>query len=473
MSTSARSSARKSLIAIIAVVAAAVIGWYYWSHRANQTPDFTTTTVGRGNVIQVVTATGTLQSPTSVNVSSQVSGLIQKVDVDFNSPVKKGQILCELDPATYQSRLEQAQAQLAQAKATYDLQKLSTDRTHELREKGLVAQQDLDQADAQLAQAAAQLKIAQSNVDSAKVDLSRCTIYSPIDGIVIDRECDVGNTVAASFNAPTLFTIANDLSKMQIDASVSEADIGSVKDGQDVNFTVDAYPDSNFVGKVIQIRNAPKTESNVVTYDVIISVHNNDLRLKPGMTANVSIVVHRAMDALRIANSALRVRVPAELLPKPAAKPSAPGASGSAAKPMSEQERRRAVFQVLREAGFRPGSGPPSPDVIKKAQELAKARGLDIDFSRFGEGRRGGRAERNSSQGETQVTTHVVYKLVGSGPKARIESVMARLGISDGIYTQILGGLKPGDVLVTGVSMPDSGQSGNNRFGRRGPFGRF
>jgi HlyD family secretion protein len=470
MPTSVRSRAWKNLIVALAVVAAGAAGWYFWSHHGDDTPEYTTTTVGRGDVIQVVTATGALQSPTSVNVSSQVSGLIQKLYVDFNSPVKAGQVLAELDPATYNSRLQQAQAQLIQAQANYTLQRLSTERTRELRSKELVAQQDLDTAEAQLAQAAAQLKIAQSNVDSAKVDLARCTITSPIDGIVIDRQCDIGNTVAASLNAPTLFTIANDLSRMQIDASVAEADIGNVADKQDVTFTVDAFPNRQFTGRVSQIRNAPKTVSNVVTYDVIIDVQNENQRLKPGMTANVSIIVSRAMNTLRIANSALRVRLPEELIPKPPAPPpaAAPAAgshaapAGAPAKPMTEQERRAAFFSVLQEAGFERGNGPPSAEVIAKAEQIAKERGLDLDFSRFGRGRR-------ESGGGGGVTMRTVYRLDGTNPKtAKLEAVNVRLGITDGIYTAVLGGLKEGDVLVTGVTM--AGGSGASGPGAANPF---
>ncbi len=482
MSTSARSSVWKKLIVTVAVVAVGAGGWYFWAHGSDQAPEYSTTTVTKGDVVQVVTATGTLQSPTSVNVSSQVSGLIKKLYVDFNTPVKAGQLLAELDPATYQSRLQQAQAQLAQAQANDNLQRLSTDRTSELRTKGLVAQQDLDTAQAQLAQTGAQLKIAQSNVDSAKVDLARCTLTSPIDGIVIDRECDVGNTVAASLNAPTLFTIANDLSKMQIDASVAEADIGTAAEGQDVTFTVDAFPNRQFTGKVTQIRNAPKTVSNVVTYDVIISVQNENQRLKPGMTANVSIIVARAMNSLRIANSALRARIPDDLLPKPppeatpAATPAATAPSGGTAapaggaapaKPMTDQERRAATFAILQEAGFVRGNGPPSAEVIQKAQQLAKDRGLDLDFSRFASGTRSG-------GGGSGGGTRTLYLLVGTDPKtAKLEAANVRLGITDGIYTAVLSGVKEGDVLVTavtvsGASSTSTGQAATNPFTGRG-----
>lgn len=480
MSTSARSSVWKTLIPIIGAVAVAAIAWYIWNRNSDKVPEYSTTTVARGDVVQMVTATGGLQSPNSVDVSSQVSGLIQKLLVDYNTPVKTGQVLAQLDPATYQSKLKQAEAQFANSKANYTLMRLNAERTHELRAKGLVAQQDLDSADAQLAQAEAQMKLQQANVDSAGVDLSRCTIYSPIDGIVLDRQCDVGKTVAASLNAPTLFTIVNDLSKMEIDASVAEADVGSAVDGQDVTFTVDAFPNRQFTGKVIQIRNAPKTVSNVVTYDVIIEVQNENLRLKPGMTANVSIIVDRAVNGLRIANGALRVRIPEELLPK--AEPpagtvaSANGASTAPVKPMTDQERRTAMFQILQEAGFSRGSGPPSPEVIQKAQQLAKDRGLDLDFSRFA-GR--GSGERGGGNGTNAAVTRTLYRLAGSDPKtAKLEPVSVRLGITDGINTAVLDGLKEGDAIVTGVTMSGgtstaAGRPASNPFTGGGPPRRF
>lgn len=460
---------------LLAVAAAAAGGWYFWIHRSDEAPEYSTITVTRGAVVQVVTATGGLQSPTSVDVSSQVSGLIQKLFVDYNTPVKTGQILAQLDPATYESRLQQAQAQLANTKANYALVKLNAERTRELRVKGLVAQQDLDTAEALLLQAEAQDKIQQANVDSAQVDLTRCTIYSPIDGIVIDRQCDIGKTVAVSLNAPTLFTIANDLAKMQIDASVSEADIGNVVEGQDVTFTVDAFPNRQFNGKVIQIRNAPKTVSNVVTYDVIIEVRNENQRLKPGMTANVSIIIDRAMGGLRIANSALRARIPDEFLPKRALDPApaaAPGAATPAApdptKPMTDDERRAVMHQIMQEAGFVHGSGTPSPEILQKARQLAKDRGLDLDFSRFG----GARGERSGSA----VTTRTLYRLTGhDAHSAKLEPVNVKLGITDGIYTAVLDGLNEGDMLVTSVTLPGTtsatiGRPASNPFaGSGGP----
>ena len=471
MAMSARSSAWKILIVIIAVAAVAAGGWYFWHRSAEKVPEYSTITVARGDVVQVVTATGDIEPVLNVNVSSQISGIISKLFVDWNSPVKEGQVLVQLDPSTYQATVLQAEGQLANAKANYQLTLVGTARTRELFKKNLVAQSDLDTAEAQLLQADAQVKIQTASLDVAKVNLARCTIYSPIDGVVISRQVDVGNTVAASLSAPTLFMIANDLTKMQIIAAVAEADIGSVKVGQSVNFTVDAFPNQQFRGRVSLIRNSPQTQQNVVIYQTIIDVNNPDLKLRPGMTANVSIVIAERDNALRIANSALRVRIPDELLPKPAPETAATpvgSAATPAPKPMTDQERRTAMFQILQEAGFSRGSGPPSPEVIQKAQQLAKERGLDLDFSRFGGGR---------GNGGNAVTTRTVYKLVGSDPKtATIESVSARLGITDGINTEVVDGLKEGDVIITSVILPGAssaaaGRPASNPFAGGGPPG--
>jgi HlyD family secretion protein len=472
MATSVRSSVWKILIVIIAVAAVAAGGWYYWIRSSDRVPEYSTITVARGDVVQVVTATGDIEPVLNVNVSSQISGIISKLFVDWNSPVKEGQVLVQLDPATYQANVLQAEGQLANAKANYQLVQVNTERTQELFQKNLVTKADLDQAEALLLQADAQVKIQSASLDMSKVNLARCTIYSPIDGVVISRQVDVGNTVAASLSAPTLFMIANDLTKMQIIAAVSEADIGNVKVGQSVNFSVDAFPNQQFRGRVSQIRNSPQTQQNVVVYQTIIDVSNPDLKLRPGMTANVSVIVAERNNALRIPNSALRARIPDELLPKPAPETAAAPAGSAATpgpKPMTDQERRTAMFQILQEVGFSRGSGPPSPEIIQKAQQLAKERGLDLDFSRFGGGR---------GNGGNAVTTRTVYKLVGSDPKtATIESVNARLGITDGINTEVVDGLKEGDVIITSVVLPGAssaaaGRPASNPFaGGGGPGG--
>jgi HlyD family secretion protein len=473
MATSARSNIWKILIVIIAVAAVAAAGWYFWIRSSDKVPEYSTITIARGDVVQVVTATGDIEPVLNVNVSSQISGIISKLFVDWNSPVKQGQVLVQLDPATYQATVLQAEGQLANAKANYQLVQVNTERTRELFQKNLVTKADLDQAEALLLQADAQVKIQSASLDMAKVNLARCTIYSPIDGVVISRQVDVGNTVAASLSAPTLFMIANDLTKMQIIAAVAEADIGNVKLDQSVNFTVDAFPNQQFRGRVSQIRNAPQTQQNVVIYQTIIDVSNPDLKLRPGMTANVSVIIAERNNTLRVANSALRVRLPDELVPKPAAPAASPatagnGAAPAAAKPMTEEERRTAMRQIMQEAGFTRGT-PPTPEILQKAQQLAKDRGLDLDFSRFTGGGRG--------PGGSAVTTRTIYKLVGSDPKtAAIESVSARLGITDGINTEVVDGLKEGDVIITSVTIPGgsstAGRPASNPFaGGGGPGG--
>lgn len=439
------------LLLIVLLLAAAAGVWYYTTRNSEKTPEYTTAAIARGEVAQVVTATGTLQAVTSVDVSSQISGLIKEIDVDFNSQVKIGQVLAKIDPATYESKLASALAQLGNTKANLTLVRLNTERTRTLHQQNLVPQQDLDQAEALLAQAEAQVQIQNATVESARVDLARCTLLSPIDGIVIDRQAEVGKTVAASLNAPLLFTIANDLSKMEISAAVAEADIGTVEEKELVNFTVDAYPSRQFRGRISQVRNAPKVTSNVVTYETIIDVRNDDLKLKPGMTANVSIVIADRRDVLRLPNSALRVRIPESLLPPPAAKPgTAANASAAAPKVLSDEERRKVMRGLMQEAGFAPGGGPPSPEIIARVQELAKERGIEIDLSRWGN--RGG-----GSHAPNTPVTRTVYKLVGSDPKTQHpEPVTVKLGITDGITTEIIDGLAEGDNIITSFAQPSA-----------------
>ena len=227
---------------------------------------------------------------------------------DFNSKVKAGDVVAQIDPALFKATVTQAEGDLASAQAALELAKINAGRTQALVAKQNSSQQDLDQAMASLHQAEANLKIKQGALDKAKADLDHCTITSPVDGEVISRNVDVGQTVAASLQAPVIFTIANDLTKMQIDANVAEADVGVVAIAQTVDFTVDAFPARTFHGKVVQVRNAPITVQNVVTYDTVIGVNNADLKLKPGMTANVSIMIEHKDDVLQIKNAALRYR---------------------------------------------------------------------------------------------------------------------------------------------------------------------
>ena len=455
----ANSRSSKLWLALVIVAALAGGAYYYYTLKSAPEVEFTSVTIARSEIIQSVTASGDLQPVVTVDVSSQISGLISEVVVDYNSLVKKGDLLARIDPATYKSRLNQAKAQLANTRANYNLVKLNAERTRALREQQLVSQQELDQAEAQLDQAEAQLQIQQAAVDTAEVDLSRCNIYTPIDGMVIDRLTDVGKTVAASLNAPTLFTIANDLSKMQINAAVSEADIGSVEVGQTVNFTVDAFPGRQFRGRVSQIRNSPKTQQNVVVYATIIDVSNDDLKLKPGMTANVSIVVARRNAALKLANAALRVRIPSEVTVQ---SPRGPDGKPTDAKPaLTDDQLRKVRRELLAEVGFTPGSGAPSPDMIAKVMQLAKERGIDLPPF-------GGRSASGT------ITTRTIYRLITADPKKPvIEAVNVKLGINDGSGTEIVDGLNEGDVIVTGISVPDSKPTAaSSPFGSPGGFGR-
>jgi HlyD family secretion protein len=328
---------KKILITGIIVLAIAVSAFLLF--RANGSkPQFGTEKVSRGDIVMTVTSTGTVNPVTTVLVGTQVSGTLKEIFVDFNSPVRKGQLIARIDPSLFEAQVNQARANvlsaranLEKAEATLFDAKRTMDRNKELFSKNLVARSDLDTAEtnhetarasvsaakAQVAQTEAALRVAETNLHYTK-------IVSPVDGIVVSRNVDVGQTVAASFQTPTLFSIAQDLTKMQINANVDESDIGNIKVGQDVEFIVDAYPEVTFKGRVWQVRNAPITVQNVVTYDVVIQVENPELKLKPGMTANVSIIVSVKKDVLKMPNAALRFR-PSEKGTQTPEKKSGPG----------------------------------------------------------------------------------------------------------------------------------------------------
>ena len=281
---------------------------------------YETRKIRRCTITEVVEASGTINPVNTVSVGSTVSGLIKEIYVDFNSQVKKGQILAQIDPANFEASVQQNQAQInnaqanvakLQAIAEYD--KKMYERYKNLYAKNFVAKSELDQMKsnyysdlAQIEAARAQIRQYQATLKTAQTNLGYTRIIAPVDGTIISREIDLGQPVAASFQAPQLFTIAQDLTKMQIEVNVSEADIGKVQEGQDVVYTLDGYPDINFKGKVTQVRISPTTVSNVITYSVIVDVENEDLKLKPGMTANVSIIVNNAENVLCAPNSALK-----------------------------------------------------------------------------------------------------------------------------------------------------------------------
>ncbi len=313
---------KKIAIIIVIIIAIAITVFFLFKGKGNE-PQFRTDKVVKGDIEMSVTATGTVNPVTTVLVGTQVSGTIKNIYVDFNSPVKKGQLISQIDPALFEAQVNQARANLFSAKANLEKAdatmvdaKRTMDRNKELFSKNLVARSDLDTAETNYETAKASVSAAKSQVAQTEAALSLAEtnlfytkIVSPVDGIVVSRNVDVGQTVAASFQTPTLFSIAQDLTKMQIDTNVAEADIGKVKVGQDVEFTVDAYSDITFKGKVWQVRNAPITVQNVVTYDVVIQVGNPEFKLKPGMTANVSIIISIKKDVLKIPNAALRFKV--------------------------------------------------------------------------------------------------------------------------------------------------------------------
>ena len=346
----------KWVVLIAGVVLLTTIGLWYAKLRHDSAPQYQTTPVARGDLTQLVTATGQLNPVTNVQVGCQISGRIAKLYVDYNSPVTNGQLVAQIDPGTYLTNLHQAQGDLANAQAALELTKVNAVRAQELYESKLIPHSDYDQAMANLHQAEATIQVKQAALEKTQVDLQYCTIYSPVDGMVISRSVDVGQTVAASFNAPVLFVIANDLTKMQIDANVAEADVGGVEEHQNVDFTVDAFPNRTFHGAVVQVRNSPLTVQNVVTYDTVIGVNNPDLKLKPGMTANVSIIVAERNGVMRVPNAALRFHPP-ETGTSTNATPRAPGGTypGGAAgsRPKGERRPTRTVY-VLKDDKLQP-----------------------------------------------------------------------------------------------------------------------
>lgn len=314
---------KKVILIVASLIIVAGIALFIGFSGKEKKPKFRTEKVTKGDIVSAISTTGTVNAVTTVLVGTQVSGTIKHIYVDFNSPVKKGQLIAQIDPATFEAQVDQARANLLSAKANVDKAeatlfdvKRSMNRNKELFSKNLIARIELDTSEtnfetskAQLITAKAQLAQTEAALRYAEINLRNTKIISPVDGIVVSRNIDVGQTVAASFQTPTLFTIAQDLTKMQIDTNVSEADIGKAKVGQAVEFSVDAYPEVTFKGSVFQIRNAPIVVQNVVTYDVVIKMDNQDLKLKPGMTANVSIIIELKKNVLKIPNIALRFRL--------------------------------------------------------------------------------------------------------------------------------------------------------------------
>ena len=300
---------RRWLITAIVLVLAVLVGLFFFRRGKGSDGDqYRSEVIDRGDVTSTVSATGTVSAVITVQVGSQVSGIISKLYADFNSQVKKGQILAELDPTPFQQQVEQQQANVVKSKVEVANTLVTYNRQKKLADAGLIAQSDLDAAKAAYDGARATLSLSDASLKQAQTNLSYTKIYSPIEGQVVARQYDLGQTVAASFSAPTLFTIAQDLTKMQVQADVDQSDIGQIKVGEPVHFNVDAYPDQEFRGEISQVRLNATITQNVITYPVIVAVPNPDGKLRPSMTANVTIDVATVRDVLRVPNSALRFK---------------------------------------------------------------------------------------------------------------------------------------------------------------------
>ncbi len=430
------------LLAVI-LLAGVTAGGVYAYRVATKPPEFTyrTVKVDRGNIIARVTATGTLSAHVTVQVGCQVSGRIAQLMADFNSQVKKGQVVAKIDPELFQAAVAQSRANryqaegtLAQAKAQELLATRQLDRAKLLRTEGLNSQADYDTADTAVVVARAQIEAAKGNLEqaraqehSAEINLAYTTIVSPIDGTVISRGVDVGQTVAASLSAPTLFTIAEDLHKMQVDTNVTEGDVGKLKDGMSTTFLVDAYPNERFRGKIQQIRNAAISVQNVVTYDAVIDVENGDLKLKPGMTANVTMVYDRRENVLRVPNAALRFRPPPALAALyPSAVPSASAPPPPWAAPSGSADAPAAAPSSSAAAPAPSGSARPH----RNRQNGGGADGV--------EGSTGG--------------MRTLWVLRGLKP----EPISVRVGLSDGTLSELLSGdVQEGDALLLEATSAD------------------
>lgn len=299
---------KKILIGILALLVGGAAAWWFMPKKATAEGRYATAPLEHGAITQSVAANGTLNPVVLVSVGSQVSGIVQKLHADFNDQVKAGQVLLELDPTLNRAQLQQSEANLASAQASMELALANEERARGLFAQEYVTRQDLDIAVQALKAAKAQFAVARAQVVRDRRNLDNTVIRSPVSGVVVSRLVDVGQTVAASLQSPTLFTIARDLSHMQIDTSYAEADVGNIRVGQHATFRVDAFPNRTFLGEVRQVRLNPTTQQNVVTYDVVVSVDNLDQALMPGMTAYVNIVIAQRKDVLTVPNTALRFR---------------------------------------------------------------------------------------------------------------------------------------------------------------------
>ena len=472
-------------LAALAIAAAAV--WYYqFGDVAAEVPVLNSAEATRGAVVSTVEATGRLEAVTTVQVGSQVSGSIMTLHADFNSTVRQGQVIAELDPSLFETQVEQAEATVARLEAEVERAEIQAAdaqvklrRARELFEKQLVPESDLETAEsnsriagAGVTAAEAQVEQARASLNQTQVNLSHTVIRAPIDGVVIARNVDIGQTVAASMSAPTLYVLARDLAEMRVNASIDESDIGGIQPGQPVRFRVDAYPEDVFTGAVSQVRLEPEIQQNVVSYVTIIDVPNPDLKLKPGMTASVTVETARADNVVRVPNAALRFRPSDEILAALGQTPPAgPGAP-------VENDLRPAVAREAEGGRSAAGMAPEQLAAMRERlqqmspEEREQMRG---GFRAGGGGR--GRAPGNAAgdlepRNTADVGDRAMVWVLDQGSLGRIP---VRTGISDGTQTAVLEGeLAPGTQVVTGVlpagTAPAAAPTGSPLlpFGRRG-----
>jgi HlyD family secretion protein len=470
---------RRLLVIALVVAAVALVAVFLLRHgKGNGGEKYRTELVDRGNITMTVNATGAVSAVKTVQVGSQVSGIISKLYADFNSFVKKGQLLAELDPTPFQQTVEQRNADVAKSQIEVANVQITYSRQKRLFDSGLIAQSELDAAKAAYDSARASLDLSRASLRQAQTSLGYTKIFSPIDGVVVARQYDIGQTVAASFQAPTLFTIAQDLTKMQVQADVDQSDIGRMKVGEPVHFTVDAYPDQEFRGQISQVRLNATVTQNVITYPVIVEVPNPDGKLRPSMTANVVVEVATVPDVLRIPNSALRFKPDIPMPPMPAGDKAA---GAAAAGPRAGAGGAGAPAGA---GGSSQGPGGPGGAVAAGGQGGSggagswgagrRRRGAGGDSGAGGPGEGAGGGGRAGGGGGRRAS-QTVYVLTDTNT---LKPVTIRTGLSDGRYTQVVSGdLQPGAKIVTGLAtvkvQTPAGSTGIGGGGRPPGMGRF
>lgn len=481
----------------LGVLLLAVVGvWFFFLRGSEEADPYRTEEVRRGEIVRSVSASGALEALVTVEVGSQISGQVTQVLVDYNDTVRKGQVMAVLDPQNQRSAVEQSQAQIesaranvAQAQAQVALAQAEYDRQKFLFDRGIIAQAALDTAQASLRtaqagvrQAQAQVSQQQASLRANQATLGRTTIIAPIDGIVIDRQIEPGQTVASGLNVAVLFTLAQDLGRVQALINVDEADIGSVRVGQPVKFTVDAYPNDNFTGQVTQIRSLPTTESNVVAYTVVVEADNPASRLLPGMTANAEIILEQRPNVLRVPNAALRF-TPADVQAQQASQQNAGGSPFGPATGGGGQRaaggapgRGNMAAAIIQELDLDAAQRAKVEPILQRAQQEARAAGGGQRASGGGGGQGGARRRgpnparaaafnrafdeiRPLLRADQQTQLEVLRgRFAGGGGRGTVwvlvngkpEQRSVRTGATDGSYTEILSGLREGDQVITG-----------------------